>query len=204
MMKSFSAGKQKGVTLIVSLVILLIMTIIGLQGISSTTLEERMARNYRDSQLSFQAAETALRDAEELVNTTSFVMGNYSSTCVNGLCFNGTAPGTCPAANPGGIVSGNTLIDPSYTQAHWLNPAVMGTAGNYIVYSGTITGVFAQPRYIIEFRCYVQADPAASAPDAATYGLTNEWAEMYRITALGFGASDNSRTMLQSTFKKPL
>ena len=188
MMKSFSAGKQKGVTLIVSLVILLIMTIIGLQGISSSTLEERMARNYRDSQLSFQAAETALRDGEELVNTTSFVMGDYSPTCVNGLCFNGQTPGACPAANP----------------KPWLDPGIMDTAGNYIVYSGTITGVFAQPRYIIEFRCYTQADPDAPAPDSATYGLTNEWAEMYRITALGFGASDNSRTMLQSTFKKPI
>ena len=183
-------NKQAGAALAVSLIILLVMTIIGLQGISSTTLEERMSRNYRDSQLSFQAAEAALRDGEALVENTLFNMASYSSACANGLCFNSSGGGGCPASTP---------ITPPWTDFAnvWNNTA------NHKAYSGTVPGVFAQPKYIIEFWCYVPADPSAPVP-SSTPGTTSEWAEMYRVTALGFGASDNSRTMLQSTYKKLL
>jgi len=190
MIERVRPAKQKGAALAVSLIILLIMTIIGLQGISSTTLEERMSRNYRDSQLSFQAAESALRDGEALVEATLFNMDDYSSTCANGLCFYSSAEGECPAETP---------EPPPW----WDSANILNNSANHKVYSGTIADVIAQPRYIIEFRCYVQADPDAPAP-STTPGSNSEWAEMYRITALGFGASDTSRTMLQSTYKKLL
>ena len=189
MKKGVRANQQKGAALAVSLVILLIMTIIGLQGISSTTLEERMSRNYRDSQLSFQAAETALRDGEAFVESTLFDLSDYTSACVNGLCFNGTS-GACPVLNP------STPL--------WEDSAnVWNNSANHKVYSGTITGAFAQPKYIVEFQCYAPTDPSAPVPSSPE-GSTSEWSEMYRITALGFGASDTSRTMLQSTYKKLL
>ncbi len=188
MRQNINPNRQKGAVLAVSLIILLVMTIIGLQGMSSTTLEERMSRNYRDSQLSFQAAETALRDAETYVQTTLFSMANYDASCTNGLCFNGTSS-ACPAVAP--------------ATPHWVGTTVWSDSTKYKVYSGTITGVVAKPKYIVEFRCYVQADPSQPAP-SSTPGTTSEWAEMYRITALGFGATNTSRTMLQSTYKKLL
>ena len=188
MREGFNPNRQKGAVLAVSLIILLIMTIIGLQGMSSTTLEERMSRNYRDSQLSFQAAETALRDAENLVQSTAFNLANYDASCTNGLCFNGTS-GACPAVTP--------------ATPHWVGTTVWSDPTKYKVYTGSITGVIAKPKYIIEFRCYVQTNPSLPEP-TTTPGTNDEWSEMYRITALGFGASDTSRTMLQSTYKKPL
>jgi len=186
MKKGIKINQQKGAVLAVSLIILLVMTIIGLQGISSTTLEERMSRNYRDSQLSFQAAETALRDGEAFVESTLFKLTDYTTTCTNGLCFNGGASG-CPAVKA----------------TPWETSSIWSGAGSHKGYSGTIPQVFAQPKYIVEFRCYIPADPNAPVP-VSTPGTSSEWAEMYRITALGFGASDTSRTMLQSTYKKLL
>jgi len=179
--------QQKGAALVISLVILLIMTIIGLQGMSGTTLEERMSRNYRDSQMSFQAAETALRDGENFVQTTLFKMSDYSDTCTNGLCFFGGASG-CPVENP---------IPPA-----WEGTTNWNDSSKHKEYTGTITGVIAKPKYIIEFQCYVPTDPnvTPSSPEGSDY----QWSEMYRITALGFGATPTSRTMLQSTYKKPL
>lgn len=56
--------QQQGSALIVSLLILIVMTLIGLTGIASSTLEEKMAGNTRDQALAFQAAEAALRDGE--------------------------------------------------------------------------------------------------------------------------------------------
>lgn len=59
---------QRGAILIVSLLLLLVMTIIGVFAMRGTTLEERMAGNLRDRDLAFQAAEAALREAESNFN----------------------------------------------------------------------------------------------------------------------------------------
>lgn len=55
---------QKGAVLIVSLIILVVMTVIGLAGMEITSLEEKMAGNTRDRNIAFQAAEATLRDGE--------------------------------------------------------------------------------------------------------------------------------------------
>ncbi|WP_031327456.1 PilX N-terminal domain-containing pilus assembly protein, partial [Xanthomonas phaseoli] len=58
--------RQKGVSLVVVLILLLIMTLLGLAVLRSTVLEERMSANLVDRNLSFQAAEAALREGEAL------------------------------------------------------------------------------------------------------------------------------------------
>lgn len=76
---------QQGAVLVVSLLILLILTIIGVNSMQSSTLEEKMASNSRDRNVGFQSAEAAMRDAEtyieSLVTTGNFVDANglYSS-----------------------------------------------------------------------------------------------------------------------------
>jgi len=62
-------GRQKGSALLVSLIILLVMTILGVQALSTTMLEEKMSGNYRDNQLAFEAAEAALRAGEAWLET---------------------------------------------------------------------------------------------------------------------------------------
>ena len=56
--------KQQGAVLLVSLIMLVIITVIGLASMRDTTLQERMAANLRDQQISLQAAEAALRAGE--------------------------------------------------------------------------------------------------------------------------------------------
>lgn len=56
--------RQQGAVLVVSLLILLIMTIIGVTTMQTTSLEEKMAGNLLEQRLAFQTAETALRVAE--------------------------------------------------------------------------------------------------------------------------------------------
>jgi type IV pilus assembly protein PilX len=56
--------RQRGIALFISLVLLLVLTIIGVSSVQTTSLEVRMARNEHDAMLAFQAAESALRDAE--------------------------------------------------------------------------------------------------------------------------------------------
>ena len=58
---------QQGSALLVSLIILVVMTLLGLSGMRTSVMEEKMAGNMRDSELAFQAAEAALRDAEKYI-----------------------------------------------------------------------------------------------------------------------------------------
>jgi len=60
-------NNQRGVALIVALVLLVVATLIGLAGIRGTTLQERMSANMYDRSLAFQRAESALRAAEDAI-----------------------------------------------------------------------------------------------------------------------------------------
>ncbi len=62
-------SRQRGAVLLVSLIMLLLLTIIGAAAMRDTNLQERMAGNMRDHSLAFQAAEAALRFAEQEVKT---------------------------------------------------------------------------------------------------------------------------------------
>ena len=58
---------QRGWVLVVGLVILVMLTILSMALMKTTRLEEKMAGATRDMNLSFQAAETALRAAEAFI-----------------------------------------------------------------------------------------------------------------------------------------
>jgi len=62
-----SKRRARGAVLIMSLVMLLVLTILGIGAMQSATMEERMAGNLRDEDLAFQTSEAALREAQRLV-----------------------------------------------------------------------------------------------------------------------------------------
>ena len=62
---------QEGFVLIVGLVILGLLTMLALSSMRDTTMQEKMAGASRDSGLAFQAAESALRDAENCITGTA-------------------------------------------------------------------------------------------------------------------------------------
>lgn len=181
MNRTFSpVSRQRGVALFISLVLLLVLTIIGVSSVQTTSLEVRMTGNEHNAMLAFQAAESALRDAEDQLE-------NIVSTVV--FTANGNA-GLYSAAQLG-------------TDENWQDANVW-TGGNSIVAATNVDGVSEQPRYIIEHiasvlledNAYQQEDPyAASAQDRV---------EMFRITARGVGGNTNARIMLQSTYGRIL
>src|SRR5258708_24322801 len=87
---------ERGIALIVGLVILAVLSLIGIAAFSITTQEERMAGNSRDRMRAFEAAEAALRDCE------AFVAG-----------------GTAPFDGTGGtyLVTPNASTTPSITES---------------------------------------------------------------------------------------
>ena len=77
---------QVGVVLIISLIMLLLLTIIGLSGMQTTVLEEKMTGNSRDQNLAFQSAEAALRAGEAKIES----LWNVGNGSIQIFC-NGTA-----------------------------------------------------------------------------------------------------------------
>ncbi len=80
-----SRRQQTGISLIMVLVLLLIMTLLGLAVLRGTLLEERMSANLLDRSLSFQAAEAALREGEAVALARTAVPATGSG-CVAGVC----------------------------------------------------------------------------------------------------------------------
>lgn len=70
---------QQGAVLIVSLIILVLMTIIGVSAIKTTTLEERMVGNMRDQDLAFQSAEAAVIEGENYLENTVLIVTDGSA-----------------------------------------------------------------------------------------------------------------------------
>ena len=66
---------QEGFVLIVGLVILGLLTMLALSSMRDTTMQEKMAGASRDSGLAFQAAESALRDAENCITNSAAKCG---------------------------------------------------------------------------------------------------------------------------------
>lgn len=76
----YALYRQSGMVLIISLIMLVLLTIIGVSGMKVTALEEKMAGNDRDQSISFQAAETALRIGEAQARAI-YKAGNLENFC---------------------------------------------------------------------------------------------------------------------------
>lgn len=174
-----NTNKQQGAVLVVSLIMLLVMTLIGLSAMRSTVLEEKMAGNYRDSNIAFQAAEAALRDSENDIedcsgctrNPSISGLTNFDASCTNGLCAGWT---------PGGAT------------AVWEDAAKVGNAVSYGLHTGATppSGVAINPGYLIEGKTCMGAG----------------WASRkvcYRITSIGYGGTQNAQRLLQEVYILP-
>lgn len=81
---------QRGASLLIALIFLVMMAMLGVTVANVTNLEERMAGNTRDRDLALQAAEAALRDAERRLAADAFRAGPWAAfdpTLANDAAF---------------------------------------------------------------------------------------------------------------------
>lgn len=190
-------SRQEGIVLLVALVFLVLLTIIGLSLFGTTTLEEKMSRNYRDYNQAFQAAEAALRDAEIRVSGYWVYASNsagtpkpvdplaFSSTCTNGLCS-------------------QAATQPIYSSYSFTNsPSVaLGTCPGGCDGRGNGTGTASptlptsmfsqQPRYLIESIPWAPPGESLTTPSGSN--------RAYRTTAVGYGRNATTQVMVQEIF----
>lgn len=60
--------KERGVVLVISLIVLLVVTLVGIAGMSSSVLQERMASNAQNANRAFQGAESSVALFLELLD----------------------------------------------------------------------------------------------------------------------------------------
>lgn len=174
------SGRQSGAALVVALLILLVLTVLGITAMQTSNMEQQMAIQYHDHQLAFQAAEAALVEAQDYIQSQPLTVNSFTAGCVNGLCL--------PA-------------DPTTTTTPVWNDTALNvwkTAGLHQTGSYTASNVSQQPEYIIEWLGYVF--PSGDFPPGAVPGPGDP--EMFRVTALGTGGTTNARVMLQITYEK--
>lgn len=191
MNKIASVKKQGGVILVISLVMLLVMTIVGVTTMKGATLQERMAGNSRMLATARANAEYALRNAEDNLDTQSF---RYGSDVVN---FFENNEGYYLSYTPAGL--DYFELDP----LNW-NPAY-STNWPSSHPSVTALGGAAQPsRFFVEYIGEVDYEGVkrgvSSLNDKDKKSGAGELPLAFRITAIGFSPNQNIYTVLQSVY----
>ena len=173
---------QSGAVLIISMIMLLLLTLIGVTGTGVTGLEEKMAGNMRDSNLAFQAAESALKAGEVYLGTTSTLP---AFNCTNGLY---PAQGTgCTTTN---VTSTTAPMPPVWENINW--------SINSVLYVGVLANLNANPRYIIEKM------PCRDANLDGDCGDGNLDQNVYRVTARATGGTADTVVIVQSIVEIPV
>ena len=177
---------QEGFVLIVGLVILGLLTMLALSGMRDTTMQEKMAGASRDSGLAFQAAESALRDAENC-------MANAAAACA----FDAAANDAHFTQEDATFPEHNTLFNATTWDAYDPPGEPTPLAGVPSIAKGDAAdGV----NYIVR----LAATPAGAATVISMYGEKKaaETKKIYEITARGTGPSNAGQSVLRVYYKK--
>lgn len=180
MLRSGMHSHQDGIVLVTCLVILLILTMLALSSVQSTSLQELITRNQRDSNLAFNAAEAAIVVAEGQINALTEI--SYALDA-SPLIYDAVTLGP---------------LDVSSADL-WTAAASICAAGDATC---AIQGVNSQPRYVIEHIGTVVSDEDRLNLDNIGQNPNICCTQMFRVTARGTGGTDAAVVMLQSTFGK--
>ncbi len=197
-------SQQLGVALVISLILLIVITLLGLSSIRTIVLEEKMASNAYDRSLAFQAAEAGLRAGEAIAEAQS-KLGNPNQ----GFPAYTDADNSCPSAPSDAInkcIAGLCATPDKdcpnrWTVASfdWNNSAAPAGGLNLDANAG------AAPRYFVEylgnqFSCDPD-DPNACSGGAGAIGCN---CMRYRVTARSQPSGNDRATVMLQTIYAPL
>lgn len=200
---------ERGVTLIMVLLILVVVSMLWVGGAQIALMSERGARNDRDQQLAWQAAEAGLIDAENdlIYSSSSELCGKFAScptTRPRGdWVLDGKAAVFFPASGCGragnyqGLCASVSSGKPAWLTEDFTDTSSSSTSvafGTFTPASFKIGEVGVQPaqapRYIIE-PIKVRTGDASSLESEV----------VYRVTAMGFGPRTDIQAIVQMLYR---
>jgi type IV pilus assembly protein PilX len=189
-------GAQRGFSLMIVLIILTVVSMLGLAGIRIAAMSERGARNDRDQQIAWQAAEAALMDAEQdlygpgaSARRALFGATPDLGAFVEGCGTSGNSRGLCS------LVAGGKPAWMTVDFSDESDTAPTTAFGQFTARTFQAGGPGVQPekppRYVIE----VMRDPGDR--DVAT----TQPRYIYRVTAMGFGPRADIQAVVQMLYR---
>lgn len=176
-------GSQRGVALMVGLLVLVVALLLGIVATTSTIMQERMAGNFRQTSLAFQAAEAGSRWAMTWLQSRR----------------NTTRPFPCEiGCNSSSRVwlVGQYPSEPGHKDTLWASARTYGldpTDDTAVDPVQSFSMVITQPRYIME-QAHFARDDLAGAPFLGV--------AYYRVTALGISARSSNAAIVRSLVAK--
>jgi len=190
---------QQGASLMVVLILLIVVTLLGVGSIQIATMGERSARNDRDQQIAWQAAEAALMDAELDIDPNGMGTGSRRSTFAPTTDASAFVLNCGSSATNRGLCAENPTGKPAWLTVDFLSTSTPKTAGwGDFTNRGTTypTGgglkSYQAPRYVIE----AIKDPA----EVQTKGIV-ESRYVFRVTAMGFGPRQDIQAVMQMIYR---
>ncbi|MGK5027752.1 pilus assembly PilX family protein [Janthinobacterium sp. RB2R34] len=195
-------ARERGATLVFALCLLVAILLLGASAAQMALHGEKSARGERDRHIAFQAAEEALMDAQHDIEglpgqagrSTLFAADSaagFASACKGepGLCLP-AASGTPPVwlSTDLGVMDSGTVAYGQFTGA------AMQTGQGFLP--------FKKPRYMIELLPFHPPGEEAGASAGAAVGLPSGAGYLYRVTAIGFGAQEDTQVVLQTFYRK--
>jgi type IV pilus assembly protein PilX len=170
--------RQRGIVLISSLLLLVVVTILALAMFRSFGLQERIAGNTRERQRALHAAEGAQSYAEWWLSTNSSGVPVVCSSLLNANLNQGQICSNKLSSTAASVVnvpwtSGGASLGVTYNPGNALNVTTTAARDTY----------YDIPRFYI-------ADVGASADGRG---------EIYQIDAVGYGATANTAAVVEST-----
>lgn len=184
-LKGFSSPPraQRGVALVVSIILLIVITLMGLTAVRGTIMQQKMTSNFYDRQLAFQASEAAIRQAESVVQASPTVPGAFldcsSTAAVLIKCL------ADPLKDPNALAFIVPVLSSLFSQS----------------------SAPAQPQYIIEYLGYFPVPPpkAKQLSGVTSYGASaTTSAYFYRLTAWSLPGTvqDRASVTLQTVYMR--
>lgn len=190
-------SRQKGASLVVSLLMLIVVLLLGVSAAQIALQGEKASRNDRDRQVAFQAAEAVLMDAE-LDIEGSLSKDSRSEIFAPDSALHFPESGCRGGSRYAGLCASSAAdAAPVWLTVDFSDESENAKSVRYGQFTGqsfqTGKGMLPAklPRYIIELMPFTLNGAVATPP---TY--------FYRITAIGFGMRDRTQVVLQTFYGK--
>jgi type IV pilus assembly protein PilX len=183
-------SRQSGIALIVSLLLLIVITLVGLAAIHGTITQQQMAANFYDRQVAMQGAEAAIRAAQSIVqaNPASTFIRDCSPTAATACEGNPFTDANVPSTAIQTVATGTAA-------GQFTKSAVAASQPQFVVQN---MGAFQDPNANTNYNQTANSYQYGGTAGALTYTY-------YRITARSGDPStigDRSVVTLQAMIKQ--
>lgn len=176
-MRIINQVHQQGAVLFIGLLMLAVTSLIAVSSMQFSNLQELMAGNGQDQITAFEAAESAVREAETRLQSGEFSLADFDNDTSDGRF--------------------ELMYDQAWAEIDWNTESILAE---------TINGTSAAPRFVIQYLGEITSNDLSvnvnidNAYNQTSTGATGTIAQLFRITARGTGRSDNSVAVIESVF----